>query len=115
MRAVGVLAAHRWTRFVHRAAALFLVEQHARGLEDVVLAMAQQAHFLLGVVLGETFLRLLVRQAEMPAEPLDVARRDLDFGIAAAVSGALQAGVLRAYGNRERLCFSHRADRGGVS
>src|SRR4051812_21457458 len=51
----------------------------------------------------------------MAAEALDVARRDLDLGIAAAVSGALQAGIFRTYGNRERLRFWHRVDRGQVS
>src|SRR5687767_4381817 len=39
-RAVRVLAAHRGARFVHRAAALVLVEQHACRLEHPVLAVA---------------------------------------------------------------------------
>src|SRR5688572_136685 len=86
-RAVGVFAAYRRSRLVHRAAALVLVEQHAGGLEHLVLLVAQQPHLFHRVVLGEALLGALVVQAEMPSEPLNVARRDLDLGIAAAVAG----------------------------
>jgi hypothetical protein len=49
--------------------------------------VAQQPHLLLGVVLREALLGELVGDAEMPRQALDVARRDLDLGIAAAVQG----------------------------
>src|SRR5262245_52422593 len=45
----------------------------------------------------------------MLRQALDVARRDLDFGITAAVGGALRARVLRlrAYRDRENLAVLH--------
>src|SRR5436190_24071200 len=41
-RAVGILAAYARTRLVNRATALLLVEEHARRIEDAVLAVPQE-------------------------------------------------------------------------
>src|SRR5688572_16397188 len=91
--AVRVAAADRRTRLVHGAAALLLVEQHAGRLEHRVLLVAQELHLFLGVVLGEALLGILVADAEVLRQALDVARGDLDLGVAAAVAGALEAGI----------------------
>ena len=52
--------------------------------------MAQELHFLLGVVLRVALLDFLVADAEVLRQALDVARRDFDLGIAAAVARALE-------------------------
>src|SRR5258706_521482 len=114
-RAVGILAAHARARLVHGATALFLVEEHAGGLEYLVLAMAQHAHRLFRVGLGVALLGHLVAHAEMAREPVDVAGRDLDLVVRAAVRGTLRARVAHANGDGDR--FFHVAwmpGRGGI-
>ena len=99
--AVRVAAADGRPRLVHGATALLLVEQHAGRLEHLVLAVAQELHLFLGVVLRVALLGLPVADAEVLRQALDVARRDLDFGVAAAVARTFGAGVARAYRYRE--------------
>src|SRR6267143_1619097 len=101
VRAVGIFAADRGTRPVCRAAARLLVEQDAHRIEDPVLAVAEQPHFLCRVAPGEAFFGLLVAEAEVPRQALDVARRHFDLGIAAAVGRALGARILHAHRDRE--------------
>src|SRR5688572_23762171 len=102
-RAIGIIEAHARARFVHGAAALFLVEEHANRREHPVLAVAQQARFLLRVVLGEALLGVAVGQREVLRQAFDIARGHFDLGIATAVGGTFRAGIIRAYRNRERL------------
>ncbi len=73
----------------------------------LVLLVPQQAHLLLGIVLGEPILGRSVAQAEVARQTLDVARRDLDLGVAAAVAGAFAARVLHAHRYRESFCLAH--------
>src|SRR5687767_15739057 len=91
--AVRVAAADRGPRLVHGAAALLLVEQHAGRLEHRVLLVTQELRLLLGVVLGKALLRVLVADVEVLRQALDVARRHFDLRVAAAIAGALEAGI----------------------
>src|SRR5258706_1155395 len=99
--AVGIAAAYAGARVIHRAAALFLVEEGTRGVEDPVLSMAQHRRLLLRVVAGVAFFRLLVVHAEVACQSRDVARRHLDVGIGAAVGGAFLARILDAHRDGE--------------
>src|SRR5471032_2899171 len=70
--AVGILAANAGARVIHRAAALLLVEQHARRVEDPVLLVPQEVRPVLGTGLGEFLLGLAEAHVEMPREALDI-------------------------------------------
>src|SRR5262245_41956822 len=61
-RAVRVVAANTGARVVDGALPRLLVEEGAHRLEDAVVAVAQLAHLLLGVVARETRLGHLVGQ-----------------------------------------------------
>ena len=92
---------------VDSAAALFLVEEHAYRGEHGVLAMAQHADLLFRVLLREAFFRLRIVEAEVLREALDIARCDLDLGIAATVGRAFRAGVACSHGDWNGLAVLH--------
>ena len=88
-RAVGISAAHSWAHFINLAAAFLLIEEHAGGVEDPVLAMAQQARLSFGVRLGKTLLGHVLIEAEMLGEARDVAPSDFYVRIRTAVARTL--------------------------
>src|SRR5215213_1370023 len=76
-RAIRVRAADRGARVVDRAAARLLIQEHARLLEDHVLAAAQHPLAARPLDLRVTLLGRLRRQAEMFRQAFEVAPRDL--------------------------------------
>src|SRR5438132_3534078 len=111
-RAVGILATYARARFIHGAAALLLVEEHARRIEDAVLAVPQERHALRSVELGEALLGASEFDAEMACEALDVVLRHLDVAVGAAEGRALAAGIVGAHRNGKRLGVFHGASIG---
>src|SRR5450631_2535341 len=96
MRLVGIRTAETRPRLVDRALPLPGVEERAHLAERFVLLMAQGAHLLIAVVLGEAVLRLPVGDFKMLREARDVALADLDQVVATAITGAFRAVVVDA-------------------
>src|SRR5213075_718444 len=92
-RALRKLAADARAGLVDRALALRLVEEHARRVEDAVALVAQERRAL-RAHLGVAALGDLEVDAEVAREALDVALRDLDVGVRAAVGRTLVARVV---------------------
>src|SRR3954468_24827260 len=106
-RAVGIAAAYGRTRLVDRAAPRLAVEERADRAEVLVLLVAQQAHLFLRIVFRQARFRRGTGQPVMPRQALDVARRHLDLGIAAAIARALAARVLRPHRHGKRFSVLH--------
>ena len=90
---IGILAAHVWPRLVHRALALFSVEEPAHRFINRVLMMSQEllVDFCRLVVKCELLAGRRRGYSRMLGEPLDVVVRYRNASVTTAIPGAFFA------------------------
>jgi hypothetical protein len=100
-QAFGVFAADSWPRIVDRASARLFIKKLADLLEYMIAFTAK--HALAVGDLRVPLLGLLIVEAEMAGQPLDVDARNFDTVVAATVRGAFRA--IKEHAQLSPVCF----------